>query len=98
MNIRKLVCGILFIGLCAASVIGKPVRHYVFFGQDREKIKEAASFLKTRILEGAQVTYTWRQLAPKKDEYDFSYIRDDLAFLNSKGKKLFIQLQDVTFS
>lgn len=98
MNIRKIVCCILFTGLCAAGVIGKPVHHYVFFGQDREKIKEAASFINTRVLEGAQVTYSWRQLEPKRDEYDFSLIREDLAFLNSKGKKLFIQLQDVTFS
>ena len=51
-----------------------------------------------KAFEGAQVTYSWRQLEPEKDKYDFSPIRDDLAFLISKGKKLFIQLQDVTFS
>lgn len=44
------------------------------------------------------MTYSWRQLEPRKDEYDFSLVREDLAFLTSKGKKLFIQLQDVTFS
>ncbi len=98
MNLLKIVCCTLFILLAGTSVSAKPVHHYVFFGQDREKIKEAASFLKTTALEGAQVTYSWRQLEPKQDEYDFSYIREDLAFLSSKGKKLFIQLQDVTFS
>ena len=97
-NTRKIVWCALFIWLCCASVSGKPVHHYVFFGQDREKIREASLFLETKELEGAQVAYSWRQLEPEKDAYDFSAIRDDLAFLTSKGKKLFIQLQDVTFS
>jgi len=76
----------------------KSVHHYVFFGQDREKITKASSFLDTKAIEGAQVVYSWRQLEPEKDAYDFSPIREDLAFLASRGKKLFIQLQDVTFS
>ena len=88
----------LFLWLCCAAAGAKPIRHYVFFGQDREKIKDASSFLGTKSLEGAQVTYSWRQLEPGKDEYDFSAVREDLAFLSSKGKRLFIQIQDVTFS
>ncbi len=81
-----------------ASVGAKPVHHYVFFGHQREKIKEATTFLETKALEGAQITYSWRQLEPSKDEYDFSAIREDLVFLSGKGKRLFVQLQDVTFS
>ena len=76
----------------------KPIHHYVFFGQDRDKIAAASTFLETRALEGAQVVYSWRQLEPEKDVYDFRMIREDLAFLESRGKKLFVQLQDVTFS
>jgi len=98
VNARKVALCTFFIGFCCAGVIAKPVHHYVFFGQDREKIKGASSFLEAKILEGAQVMYSWRQLEPGKDEYDFSVIREDLAFLTSKGKKLFVQLQDVTFS
>jgi hypothetical protein len=94
---RKLIWCAFFISLCCACASAKPVHHFVFFGQDREKIKEA-SFLETKALEGAQVAYSWRQLEMDKDEYDFSAIREDLAFLTSKGKRLFIQLQDVTFS
>jgi hypothetical protein len=82
----------------AVSVNAKPVHHYVFFGDEREKIATASSFLDTKALEGAQLKYSWRQLEPEKDAYDFSMIREDLAFLTSRGKKLFIQLQDVTFS
>jgi hypothetical protein len=98
MNIRKLVWCPLLLWLSCASISAKPVHHYVFFAHYREKIKEASSFLEMKTLEGAQVTYSWRQLEPEKDEYDFSSIREDLAFLNSKGKKLFVQLSDVTFS
>src|SRR5215204_4472303 len=97
-NALKVARCALFILLCCAGVSAKPVRHYVFFGQDREKIRASSSFLETKALEGAQVTYSWRQLEPEQDKYDFSLVRDDLAFLTSKGKRLFIQLQDVTFS
>lgn len=97
-NVQKFVGQVLFIWLCSASVSANAVHHYVFFGQDREKIAKASSFLQTNVLEGAQVTYSWRQLEPSKDKYDFSTIRKDLVFLTKKGKKLFVQLQDVTFS
>jgi hypothetical protein len=76
----------------------KPVHHYVFFGEDREKMRGAVSFLETKAFEGAQLKYSWRQLEPEKDAYDFRAIHADLAFLTSRGKKLFVQLQDVSFS
>jgi len=99
MNHARTIVGCaVFVWLCCASVSAKRVHHFVFFGQDRETIREASSFFDTQALEGAQVTYSWRQLEPGKDEYDFGAIREDLAFLASKGKKLFIQIQDVTFS
>ena len=47
---------------------------------------------------GAQIMYRWRDLEPRKDRYDFSKIRSDLNYLRARNKKLFIQLQDVTFS
>ena len=97
-GILKAALCALFVLLGCAAAGAKPVHHYVFFGQDREKIRAAASFLETKALEGAQVTYSWRQLEPEQDKYDFSLVREDLAFLTSKGKRLFIQLQDVTFS
>jgi hypothetical protein len=81
----------------ARLLSAKPVHHYVFFNMERERIKEA-SFLATKALEGAQLKYTWRELEPEKDRYDFEAIRKDLAFLTSKEKKLFIQLQDSSFS
>ena len=79
-----------------ASTTGKRVHHYVFFAHERERIIEK-SFLDTPAFEGAQLKYTWRELEPEKDYYDFSSIRKDLAFLTANGKKLFIQLQEVSF-
>jgi len=96
--IPSLLASVLLILVCSASFAGKPLHHYVFFGQDREKIKETKSFLETKAFEGAQVAYSWRQLEPGKDEYDFTLIREDLAFLTAHGKKLWIQIQDVTFT
>jgi hypothetical protein len=84
--------------ICAAPLVAKPLHHYVFFGMDREKLRDTKSFLETKTFEGAQVAYSWRQIETGKDQYDFSLIRKDLEFLTTHGKKLWIQLQDVTFS
>ena len=63
---------------------------------DREKINDKL-FLENEIFEGAQVAYSWNQLEPGKDEYDFKLIRADLAFLAAHHRKLWIQIQDVSF-
>jgi hypothetical protein len=84
-------------GAVCGGAFAKSVRHYVFFGADRERIHEAA-FLGCAALEGAQLKYFWKALEPEKDRYDFREIRQDLAFLKAHHKKLFVQLQDATFS
>ena len=76
----------------------KPVHHYVFFGGDWDGIKNAKTFLENPNIEGAQVIYTWRLLERGKDEYNFAPIRENLELLEAHGKKLWIQLQDVSFS
>ena len=90
------IFALFFIWLCVAGVSAKPPHHYVFFGMDREKITDKL-FLETSIFEGAQVAYAWSQLEPGKGEYDFASIRADLAFLTAHHKKLWIQIQDVSF-
>jgi len=82
--------------ICHAAASAQ-VHHFAFFGPDREHIHDEA-FLKTKALEGAQMHFTWRELEPTKDHYDFSSVRSVLAFLKKNHKKLFIQLQEVTFS
>lgn len=72
------------------------VRHFIFFGNERERIHEA-DFLTNKNVVGAQLKYSWRELEPEKDRYNLALIEKDLEFLTSKGKKLFVQVQDVTF-
>ncbi|MGX5820676.1 hypothetical protein ACWKWU_20950 [Chitinophaga lutea] len=74
----------------------KPVKHFIYFGRDRDKINDSV-FYNNPNVSGAQIRYAWRQLEPEKDRYDFSEIEADLRFLASKGKRLFIQIQDATF-
>ena len=98
-----MACQVLALGSRTPPATGRgraerAVHHYVFFGREREKLRGSAAFLETPALEGAQVAYSWRELEPRKDAYDFSAIREDLAFLTSRRKKLFVQLQDVSFS
>jgi hypothetical protein len=70
--------------------------HFIFFSREREGILDS-SFYANPGIAGAQITYPWKRLEPVKDEYTFEEIEEDLTFLKSKGKKLFIQIQDVTF-
>lgn len=46
---------------------------------------------------GAQVRYTWRELEPNYNKYNFDSIIKDLKYLESHGKRLIIQIQDVSF-
>lgn len=71
--------------------------NFVFFGRDRGRIADTA-FLRHPNIEGAQLTYSWRELEPERDRYHLDELRADLAHLQRHGKRLFLQLQDVSFS
>ncbi len=86
---------VLIAALCGAGP-SKTIHHYMFVDRERQRIEDEA-FLSTPALEGAQVKYTWKELEPEADEFDFARIRHDLAFLTEHGKKLFVQVQDVSF-
>jgi hypothetical protein len=73
------------------------IKHFVYFSNDRESVRNHP-FLTISQFAGAQIMYSWNQLEPQKDQYDFSQIIEDYEYLKSNGKKLFIQLQDVTFN
>lgn len=73
------------------------LQHFVFFGRERAAVA-APAFLENPNIAGAQIKYTWRELEPERSRYDLRPVLDDLAFLESHGKKLFVQLQDVSFS
>lgn len=97
--LQAMLTGILLSSLAPAEEGKFPSspKHYVFFGRDRTRISEP-SFLGNAGIAGAQLKYTWRELEPELDRYDFEPLRKDLAFLEKHGKRLFVQLQDVSFS
>jgi hypothetical protein len=88
----------LLAALACSGVGAHPIHHFVWFGGDRDAIETDSLFLNTKSIEGAQILYTWRFLERGKDEYDFSEVRQNLEFLKSHGKRLWIQLQDVSFN
>ena len=81
----------------AVRNISEGPKNFIFFNRDRERISEA-SFLKTASIIGAQLKYTWRELEPKRDQYELGEVLADLKYLEEHGKRLFIQIQDVSFS
>ena len=84
--------------LNAACPIKKDsIRHFVYFARDRELIKDHP-FLSHPVFKGAQIMYSWRDFEPEKGKYDFSMLKQDYEYLRKYGRKLFIQLQDVTFN
>ena len=95
LQIPTVLISVVFV--CCPVAFAQGAHNYVFFGRDRERISEVG-FLGAKGIEGAQLKYSWRQLEQGKDNYVFDDIRHDLALLNSKGKKLFIQIQDASFS
>jgi hypothetical protein len=92
---------LLSFALIAASLVGSPnvaerPRNFIFFNVERARISET-TFLETESIVGAQLKYTWRELEPERDRYEFGAILEDLKFLEEHGKRLFVQLQDVSF-
>jgi len=84
--------------LNAACPLGNDsIKHFVYFANEREAIRNHP-FLKVGRFTGAQIMYPWKLLEPQKGQYDFSIILEDYKYLLSHKKKLFIQLQDATFS
>ncbi len=72
------------------------IKHFVYFARDRESIK-GHPLLTHQMFPGAQIMYAWRDLEPTKGKYDFSIVNEDYKYLKQFRKKLFIQLQDVSF-
>lgn len=70
--------------------------NFVFFAKQRELLPNHP-FLKMKRFEGAQITYSWKQLERGKDAYEYDDIDADLKILKAQNKKLWIQLQDATF-
>lgn len=73
------------------------IQHFVYFSRDRELIINHPLLTHPRF-KGAQIMYSWRNFESQKGQYDFSELKEDYEYLKKHGKKLWIQLQDATFS
>jgi hypothetical protein len=80
----------------AAAAETRGLQNFIFFNRDRERISEPG-FLENEGVAGAHLKYTWRELEPERDRYELGPILADLAYLEGQGKRLFIQLQEVSF-
>lgn len=99
---QTIVCTLLVVGAVYAFSTGRTTRqvsapkNFIYFGLERSRISEP-EFLTTQSIVGAQLKYRWQELEPDRDRYNLRPILEDLAFLEEHGKKLFVQLQDVSF-
>ena len=73
------------------------IQHFVYFSRDRQSIINH-SFLTHPMFKGAQIMYSWKDFEPQKGIYDFKGLKEDYEYLKKNGKKIFVQLQDVTFN
>src|SRR3954470_8918303 len=82
--------------LCAAQhARGAEPRNFLF--ADSDDLGRLTKLLERPDVEGVQIVYSWRSLEPEQDQYDFSRIEADLAFLHQRDKRLFAQIQDRFF-
>ena len=81
----------------ACPIPADGIRHFVYFARDREALRDHP-FLSNDRFRGAQIMYAWKNLEVAEGQYDFSEIEEDYAYLLARGKRLFVQLQDATFS
>ena len=96
--------GIFAFAACAFAVAAEPAPnvgnalkwhpgHYALFWQSPTDEQLAKTVFASPYLTGAQIAYSWDQLEPEKDHYDFSAIEQDMARLQSHGKFLWAQIQ-----
>lgn len=73
------------------------IQHFVYFSRDRAAIINHP-FLGHSVFKGAQIMYSWRDFELEKGQYDFTVLKQDYEYLKKWDKKVFIQIQDVTFN
>lgn len=68
-----------------------------FLFLDSDALALNAALVERSDIAGVQIVYSWKSLETAKDQYDFTQIETDLAFVEKRGKKLFAQIQDRFF-
>lgn len=91
--VRMLFC---FLFASLSSTINAKPDVYVFLGGG--PLANFNHYWQHPLIKGAQIIYPWKRLEPQKNVYDFRLIKDDLEKLSRFHKKLYIQIQDKSFS
>jgi len=81
--------------LACAGAAASELRHFLYTGSD--ELTEIEPLLQRPDIEGVQIVYSWKSLEPEPGRYDFSGIERDLAYLQQRNRKLFVQVQDRFF-
>jgi hypothetical protein len=81
-------------GAAGAAGADQPVN---FLFADSGELASIAPLLDRPDIQGVQIVYSWKSLESSFGVYDFSRIERDLAFLASRDRKLFAQIQDRFF-
>jgi hypothetical protein len=90
MSLRVLLLCVFLPAAAAAAP-----QNFLFAGGD--ELESLAALIKRPDIAGVQVVYTWKSLEKTRDQYDFSRIERDLAYLQRLDRKLFVQVQDRFF-
>lgn len=109
-NYPRILCramlGIFLGVLCCTASAEKTMvpGHYIYAnGTSMANVNswvDATSSDGIPVFKGVQQAYSWRDMEPSKDHYDFSKINNDILALNNKGRgqKLVIQLTWKSFT
>ncbi|MGY5129436.1 hypothetical protein [Streptomyces nigrescens] len=82
----------------SASVLGNKAAKNYLYASIGDFDAEVKPLLDRPDVAGVQLVVPWKALEQKKGQYDFSEIDRALKYLQSRHKKLFIQLQDRFFA
>ena len=70
---------------------------YFLIVGDRDSIPEFNKIKDIPAFVGIKKIYSWKKLEPEKGVYDFSEIENDLAYLQSIGKRLWLQIKETQY-
>jgi len=93
-TIRSSIPGLVLCALWPGAAVAAP-QNFLFTSADR--LESQAALIRRPDIAGVQVVYSWKSLETAKDQYDFSQIERDLAYLETLNRKLFVQVQDRFF-
>jgi len=89
-----MILRILLLCACWPAAAATP-QSFLFAGGD--DLEPLAALITRPDIAGVQVVYSWKSLERARDQYDFTQIERDLAYLETLNRKLFVQVQDRFF-